>query len=678
MYVGYQKYPFTYFRSDDKENLRISPFMWENEPTAQPTSCVRQSLPRRRPVRIASIPSQMGGGTSVTAWVDISEPAPPGGLVVSLASSAPGAASVPASVSVAAGANVSQTFTLATSVVASPTPVTITATYDGSSVTAGLTVNPPVYEGYFDIADCSALRGWAWDQNRPNTPINVDIFEGSTLLATVTANGFRQDLLNAGKGNGYHGFSWSVPASLKNGAAHPVTVRIGATTTALGGSPRRINCAPSPSAPVSPSGLNASVLSASRIDVRWTDNSGNETGFEVYARTSPTGSYSRVGAVGTNATAFAHGGLAWGSTFYYVVRAINAAGSSANSNEVVASSYANGAAFVSQTPPPGLMTAGQSYGVSITMRNTGTSTWSPAFGDLLGSQNPAGNSTWGLSQVLLPGSVAPGAQVTLAFTVTAPPAPGTYNFQWRMAHQQVQWFGTSTANVPVTVQAAAGAGLVGHWKLDEGTGGTSADSSGNANHVTLLNNPVWTAGQLAGALSFDGLDDSLIVWANASLTGVTNTFTTAMWVNPQAAHEIDSEMTTGFSGTSGQRYAIGPHHGANYGESGHAGAGISVGTNGVSVYEHASGYMPAVLVHPASITGWTHVAVVYENRHPRLYVNGILVKTGLAGPYGSVHLTPVNIGGMGAGYFKGLLDDVRVYGRALTATDIQALAGAAP
>ena len=54
-----------------------------------------------------------------------------------------------------------------------------------------------------------------------------------------------------------------------------------------------------------------------------------------------------------------------------------------------------------------------------------------------------------------------------------------------------------------------------------------------------------------------------------------------------------------------------------------------MGTNGVSVYEHGDSYMPALLVYDTPITGWNHIAVVYTNKQPILYINGILVRTGL-------------------------------------------------
>jgi hypothetical protein len=104
----------------------------------------------------------------------------------------------------------------------------------------------PIYEGWVDSADCNTISGWAWDKNQPNTPISVDIYNGSTKLATVTANIFRQDLVNAGKGNGYHGFSYATPSSLKDGNAHSIYVKYGGTSTNLSGSPKSIACGGTP------------------------------------------------------------------------------------------------------------------------------------------------------------------------------------------------------------------------------------------------------------------------------------------------------------------------------------------------------------------------------------------------------------------------------------------------
>jgi hypothetical protein len=113
------------------------------------------------------------------------------------------------------------------------------------------------------------------------------------------------------------------------------------------------------------------------------------------------------------------------------------------------------AAFVSQSPPPACMWPGSTATVSVTMRNTGNTVWDWNY--RLGSQNPQDNGTWGLGRVFLaPGeTVAPGLSKTFTFNVTIPSAAGTYNFQWRMVHEGVRWFGGLSPNTTSTNAAPA-------------------------------------------------------------------------------------------------------------------------------------------------------------------------------------------------------------------------------
>lgn len=94
---------------------------------------------------------------------------------------------------------------------------------------------------------------------------------------------------------------------------------------------------------------------------------------------------------------------------------------------------------------------------------------------------------------------------------------------------------------------------------------------------------------------------------------IMNTFTMEVWINPTARHSIDWESTSGTDGVYGENYVVFPPHGDWTWGDGHAGAGISAGTNGVSVYEHASDYMPALLVWEGTVKGLTHVVVVYRS-----------------------------------------------------------------
>jgi Domain of unknown function (DUF4082) len=98
------------------------------------------------------------------------------------------------------------------------------------------------YEGRVEIIDCTQIKGWAWDIDRPNESINVDIYDGPNLIITIPANRFRQDLLNAGKGNGYHGFLTSIPSFLKDGQVHLISVKFGGTPIHLTGSSKNLVC----------------------------------------------------------------------------------------------------------------------------------------------------------------------------------------------------------------------------------------------------------------------------------------------------------------------------------------------------------------------------------------------------------------------------------------------------
>ena len=107
------------------------------------------------------------------------------------------------------------------------------------------------------------------------------------------------------------------------------------------------------------------------------------------------------------------------------------------------------AEFLSQSVPAN-MNPGQSYVVSVVMRNAGSSIWSAAAGYALGSQNPTNNTTWGLNRVAMPTTVIPGVQASFSFFVTAPSTPGVYNFQWRMVGPAGS-FGQLSPNVSVNV-----------------------------------------------------------------------------------------------------------------------------------------------------------------------------------------------------------------------------------
>ncbi|HXO19247.1 MAG TPA: hypothetical protein VOA87_04895 [Thermoanaerobaculia bacterium] len=100
----------------------------------------------------------------------------------------------------------------------------------------------------------------------------------------------------------------------------------------------------------------------------------------------------------------------------------------------------NDAAYVSQVVPFGTIPLCQDTVVSVTMKNTGTTTWTSANGYKLGSAWTRDNTHWGTNRVALPNNVNPGDSVTFTFTVH-PTTNGTFNFGWQMVQDPIEWFG---------------------------------------------------------------------------------------------------------------------------------------------------------------------------------------------------------------------------------------------
>ncbi|MHC4540116.1 MAG: hypothetical protein ACYS74_10100, partial [Planctomycetota bacterium] len=84
----------------------------------------------------------------------------------------------------------------------------------------------------------------------------------------------------------------------------------------------------------------------------------------------------------------------------------------------------------------------------------------------------------------------------------------------------------------ITVEAADPS-LVALWKFDDGSGTTAKDSSRNAHDGTLNGDPQWVAGQLGGALDFDGAGDFVEVPHTPSLS-ITSQITIAAWTKMSA------------------------------------------------------------------------------------------------------------------------------------------------
>ncbi len=105
---------------------------------------------------------------------------------------------------------------------------------------------------------------------------------------------------------------------------------------------RIYTCFAATAPPAAPSGLTASAVSTSQINLSWGDTTTNETGFRIERKIGATGTYSQIATVWADITTYSDTGLLAGTTYYYRVRAYNDTGTSAYSNEVSATPQAAG------------------------------------------------------------------------------------------------------------------------------------------------------------------------------------------------------------------------------------------------------------------------------------------------------------------------------------------------
>ncbi|KXK25997.1 MAG: hypothetical protein TR69_WS6001001289 [candidate division WS6 bacterium OLB20] len=228
------------------------------------------------------------------------------------------------------------------------------------------------------------------------------------------------------------------------------------------------------------------------------------------------------------------------------------------------------------------------------------------------------------------------------------------------------YYGNPAATETDDTATWSGHGLVQH--LEESPTGSApqiTDSSGSNNNGTTSG---FVSGDLVdtvidSGLNFDGNDNE--VNSGIPFASVTNNFSYSFWAYPESTRTETVQANSGITGTSGQRFVVYPEHGGvAFGSNARAGAGVSFGTNGISVFEHSGSYLPSLLVHNHPYTGWTHVVVVYSAGTPVLYVNGKFVKTGLASTK-TVHPgASLAIGAFGK--FDGLVDEFRVINSAVT------------
>ena len=383
-----------------------------------------------------------------------------------------------------------------------------------------------------------------------------------------------------------------------------------------------------------PAGLSATAQSNGSITLDWSA-SASATDYRVKRSTTSGSGYSIIAA--PTGTQFTDTNVSYGTTYYYIVTALNVSDESLASAQVTATPQL--------TPPP------------IPTGLAGTVV-SPGQIDLV----------WTAS------TTATGYRIKRAttsggpYTTIATPATTSYSDIGAGAGLLYYYVVSATnaagESADSTAIAARSDSLVLHLKLDETGGTVASDSSGHALQATLLNGPAFAPGRLDNALAFSKASSHHATLPVGVVSTLTD-FTISAWVKPTSLDTWARVFDFG-SGTGTFMYLT-----TRNSPNGRPVFSIKVG----------GGSEQQVVAGSALSTGvWTHVAVRLSGSTGTLYLNGVA-----SGTNNAITLEPSGMGATtlnylgrsqasGDPYFNGALDDFRIYSRALSAADVAVLA----
>ncbi|HEU4333781.1 MAG TPA: LamG-like jellyroll fold domain-containing protein, partial [Candidatus Eisenbacteria bacterium] len=275
---------------------------------------------------------------------------------------------------------------------------------------------------------------------------------------------------------------------------------------------------------------------------------------------------------------------------------------------------------------------------------------------------PSGSLTALWTKVSGPGTVAFGSPAT-ATTAATFGSDGVYVLRLTASD------GSLAAWDETVVTVGESSGITAHWRFDDGSGTIALDSSEGGNSGSLLNGPAWTAGQVGGALSFDGVDDAVGVVdpGTGSALDLEADFTVGAWVRFSSLPSNGAAAYPRILQKSASASAAGSYYLAARTGAGPALLSLRLKFGGASYTLDGS--------TPLTTGRWYHVVAVKEGSSARLYLDGLQDGPTYALPAGApdANNDPLYIGEAPSntdGAFAGSIDDVRLYGRALSDTEI--------
>jgi hypothetical protein len=242
--------------------------------------------------------------------------------------------------------------------------------------------------------------------------------------------------------------------------------------------------------------------------------------------------------------------------------------------------------------------------------------------------------------------------VTLSHTQTLNGLAGGKRYHYRVVSKDVA--GNAAISGDYTFSTSAGAdltsGLVAAYAFDEGSGSTTADNS--TNDIASIYSASWVGGKYGAALSFDG-KKSYVEAPAGPLPNLNAPMTVSIWINV-------------YNGGNRSETFAALANPASHASLQLASKGSQIGVLNSDSTWIVAGRLP-------SFKSWQHMAYVFDGQKNYLYINGILVSSSTL-VLKSAPVTGFEIGRFidGSGYYKGSIDEIRIFNRALNSDEINA------
>ena len=396
-------------------------------------------------------------------------------------------------------------------------------------------------------------------------------------------------------------------------------------------------------APTAPAALTATALSTSQINLTWaasTDNVG-VSGYRVErCQGANCTNFVQVGT--PTGTSFSNTGLSPATSYNYSVLATDAAGNVSPYSNIVSATTLS----PDTTPPtPTGLIATATSSTQINLSWTASS--DNAGGVSYRVERCQGANCAGFVQIATPTGIS--------FSDTGLTPATSYSYRVLAVDSASNLSGYSNIATATTSSTLPATGLVAAYGFNEGGGTTVSDVSGNNNNGAITGATWTTQGRFGSALSFNGVNNVVRIASSLSLN-VSSAMTLEAWIKPTAAQSgwrtiMQREAEAYFLNASNSDGALLPSGGGTF--------------NGTTAY------VSGTTANPVNV--WTHVALTYDGAALRLYVNGVLAANQSRSGAIQTNSNPVWIGGNSpyGEYFQGLIDEVRIYNRALSQAEIQ-------